>query len=221
MRIGIIGSGRIGGNAGRLIAAAGHEVLFSGSSDPARLEAAAVKAGPGARRGTPREAVEFGEVVMIAVPWRALDDALAQAGSLDGTIVIDTTNQYGASGLERLPEGRTAAQVNAARMAGARYTKSFNTLTAGFQRESAGREGEERVALFVCGDDPEAKAVVSRLIEEIGFVAVDAGGTADAAVMEAPRREGAVYGEEYREAEARAAVEAARAGRPIPPTPVY
>jgi predicted dinucleotide-binding enzyme len=221
MPIGIIGSGRIGGNAGRLFAAAGHEVLFSGSSDPARLEAAAVKAGPGARRGTPREAVEFGEVVMIAVPWRALDDALAQAGSLDGTIVIDTTNQYGASGLERLPEGRTAAQVNAARMAGARYTKSFNTLTAGFQRESAGREGEERVALFVCGDDPEAKAVVSRLIEEIGFVAVDAGGTADAAVMEAPRREGAVYGEEYREAEARAAVEAARAGRPIPPTPVY
>lgn len=221
MRIGIIGSGRIGGNAGRLFAAAGHEVLFSGSSDPARLEAAAVEAGPGARRGTPREAVEFGEVVMIAVPWRALDDALAQAGSLDGTIVIDTTNQYGASGLERLPEGRTAAQVNAARMAGARYTKSFNTLTAGFQRESAGREGEERVALFVCGDDPEAKAVVSRLIEEIGFVAVDAGGTADAAVMEAPRREGAVYGEEYREAEARAAVEAARAGRPIPPTPVY
>jgi predicted dinucleotide-binding enzyme len=221
MRIGIIGSGRIGGNAGRLFAAAGHEVLFSGSSDPARLEAAAVEAGPGARTGTPREAVEFGEVVMIAVPWRALDDALAQAGRLDGTIVIDTTNQYGAGGLERLPEGRTAAQVNAARMTGARYTKSFNTLTAGFQRESAGREGAERVALFVCGDDPEAKAVVSRLIEEIGFVAVDAGGAADAVVMEAPRREGAVYGEEYREAEARAAVEAVRAGRPIPPTPVY
>jgi predicted dinucleotide-binding enzyme len=221
MRIGIIGSGRIGGNAGRLFAAAGHEVMFSGSSDPARLQSAAVEAGPGARTGTPREAVEFGDVVMIAVPWRALDDALAQAGRLDGTIVIDTTNQYGAGGLERLPEGRTAAQVNAARMTGARYTKSFNTLTAGFQRESAGREGEERVALFVCGDDPEAKAVVSRLIEEIGFVAVDAGGPADAAVMEAPRREGAVYGEEYREAEARAAVEAVRAGRPIPPTPVY
>jgi 8-hydroxy-5-deazaflavin:NADPH oxidoreductase len=221
MRIAIIGSGRIGGNAGRLFAAAGHEVLFSGSSDPARLEAAAVEAGPRARTGTPRDAVEFGEVVMIAVPWRALDDALAQAGGLDGTIVIDTTNQYGAGGLERLPEGRTAAQVNAVRMTGARYTKSFNTLTAGFQRESAGREHEERVALFVCGDEPEAKAVVSRLIEEIGFVAVDAGGTADAAVMEAPRREGAVYGEEYREAEARAAVEAARAGRPIPPTPVY
>jgi 8-hydroxy-5-deazaflavin:NADPH oxidoreductase len=221
MRIGIIGSGRIGGNAGRLFAAAGHEVMFSGSSDPAKLEAAAAEAGPGARAGTPREAVEFGEVVMVAVPWRALDDVLAQAGRLDGTIVIDTTNQFGPGGLERLPEGRTAAQVNAARMPGARYTKSFNTLTAGFQRESAGREREERVALFVCGDDSAAKAVVSRLIDDIGFVAVDAGGTADAAVMEAPRREGAVYGEEYREAEARAAVEAARAGRPIPPTPVY
>jgi 8-hydroxy-5-deazaflavin:NADPH oxidoreductase len=220
MRIGIVGSGRIGGNAGRLFVHAGHEVLFSGSGDQAKLEATAREAGAGARTGTPREAVEFGEVVMFAVPWVAVDEVLAAAGPLDGKIVIDTTNQFGRDGWEELG-GRTAAQVNAARMPGARYTKSFNTLTAGFQRETAGRSGAERVAFFVCGDDEEAKKVVSDLIESIGFAPVDVGGTADAALMEAPRREGAVYGEEYREPEALAAVEAARAGRPIPPTPVY
>src|SRR5215212_5357551 len=117
--------------------------------------------------------------------------------------------------------GRTAAQVNAERMPGARYTKSFNTLTAGFQAEASQRTGADRVAMFYCGDDDEAKAVVAGLIDDAGFVPIDIGGTADAAPMEAPRREGALYGEEYREREARAAAEALRAGRPIPPAPKY
>ncbi len=91
MKIGIVGSGRIGSNAGRLFAEAGHELMFSGSSDPAKLEAAAAEAG-GAAVGSPREAVEFGEVVMFSVPWRAVDDALGRTGPLEGKIVIDTTN---------------------------------------------------------------------------------------------------------------------------------
>src|SRR5918992_3306747 len=124
MRIGIIGSGRIGANAGRLFAAAGHEVLFSGSSDPAKLEAAAAEAGPGARTGTPREAVEFGEVVMIAVPCRALDDVLARAGPLGGTIVIDTTNQYGPGGPGQPPGGGTAPPGQPARETGGGPTRA-------------------------------------------------------------------------------------------------
>ena len=118
-------------------------------------------------------------------------------------------------------DGRTAAQVNAQRLAGARYTKSFNTLTAAFQADASHRTGADRVALFLCGDDDEAKKVVAGLITDAGFVPVDLGGTGDAAPMEAPRREGSVYGEEYRETEARAAAEALRAGRPLPPTPQY
>src|SRR4029453_7613204 len=110
---------------------------------------------------------------------------------------------------------------NAARMPGAHYTKSFNTLTSGFQAEAAGRQGEERVVQWVCGDDAEAKRLVARLIEDAGFVPADLGGTAECAVMEAPRREGAVYGEEYRAADVEAVVEAVRAGRAIPPTPRY
>ena len=98
------------------------------------------------------------------------------------------------------PDGQTAAQFNAERMKGSRYTKSFNTLTSAFQAEAAGRRGEDRVAQWLCGDDAEAKAVVSSLIADCGFVPIDLGGTAGCAVMEPPRRAGAVYGEEYRAA---------------------
>jgi predicted dinucleotide-binding enzyme len=203
MRIGIIGAGRIGGNAAQLFARAGHELLVSYSRDEGKL--AQLADAIGGRAGTPREAAEFGEVVLFSVPWRLVDDVLAQAGPLDGKIVIDTTNQFGPDGWEDLG-GRTAAQVNAARMPGARYTKAFNTLTSGFQSEAAGRTGPDRVVMFVCGDDAEAKNVVAGLIDDAGFTPVDMGGTADAAPMEAPRRPGAVYGEELHEEEARAFV---------------
>jgi predicted dinucleotide-binding enzyme len=183
--------------------------MLSFSRDPAALEERA--AAIGARAGTPAEAAAFGEVVMLSVPWRLIDTVLADVGSLDGKIVVDTTNQFGGGGLEDLPEGRTAAQLNAARMPGARYTKAFNTLTSGFQAEAAGRTGPDRVAMFLAGDDGEAKAVVAGLIDDAGFTAVDVGGTADAAIIEAPRREGAVYGEEFNEADGRAFVAGARA----------
>jgi predicted dinucleotide-binding enzyme len=200
MRIGIIGAGRIGGNAARLFARAGHEVLLSYTRDQQKLERLASEIG--ARSGTPREAAQLGEVIVLSVPWTLVDDALAQAGPLDGKIVIDTTNQFGHGGWEDLGD-RTAAQINAARMSGARYTKAFNTLTAGFQAQAAGRTGDERVVMFLCGDDEEAKRIVSALIDEAGFTPVDVGGTADAEPMEPPRRPGAVYGEEVHEPEAR------------------
>jgi predicted dinucleotide-binding enzyme len=201
MRIGVIGAGRIGGNAARLFRQASHEVFLSFSRDAEKLRALAD--GLGASYGSPGEAVAFGEVVMLSVPWRTVDDALAQAGSLDGKIVIDTTNQFGPQGVEQLPEGLTAAQLNQRRMPGARLVKAFNTLTAGFQAEAAGRTGPDRVVMFMCGDDPGAKDVVARLIDDAGFTPVDLGGLGDATPMEAPRRPGAVYGEEYHEEDAR------------------
>ena len=73
----------------------------------------------------------------------------------------------------------------------------------------------------MCGDDPQAKEPVVRLIEDMGYLAVDLGGTQTCAVMEAPRRPRAVYGEEYRAADAQAVVEAVRNGEPIPPRPSY
>jgi 8-hydroxy-5-deazaflavin:NADPH oxidoreductase len=222
MQIGVIGAGRIGGNAARLFAAAGHDVLLSFSRDTARLAELAAAIGARASVGSPRDAARFGEVVVLSVPWSTIPVALEQAGPLDGTIVIDTTNQFGPGGVQQIPGGMTAARYNQQRMPGARLVKSFNTLTSGFQSAQAGRTApEDRVVLFLCGDDGPAKAVVAGLIEDAGFAPADLGGLADAAPMEAPRRPGAVYGEEYRPADARAVVEALAAGRPIPPTPVY
>jgi len=215
MRIGVIGAGNIGGNAANLLARAGHEVLLSYSRDMDRLRALADEIGPAAKVGTPAEAAEFGEVVIISVPWRLVGDAAAQAGPLDGKIVIDTTNQFG-RGLEPVPSGLTALQYNATRIPGARLVKSFNTLTAGFQASAAGRTGSDRVVMFYAGDDAEAKAVVARLIEDAGFAAVDLGSAAEALPMEAPRRPGGVYGEEYHLEDARAYVEAVRTGGPLP-----
>jgi predicted dinucleotide-binding enzyme len=217
MQIGIIGAGNIGSNVARQAARVGHSLKLSFSRDTTKLQAIADELG--ASVGSPAEAVAFGDVVVVSVPWSVLPVALAAAGNFKNKIVVDTTNQFG-SGPMPAP-GQTAAAFNQARMAGARYTKCFNTLTAGFQSETVNRRGSERVAQWICGDDSEAKAVVSRLVEEMGYTAVDLGGTATCAVMEAPRRPAAVYGEEYRQADAAAVVDAVRAGRPIPPTPVY
>lgn len=215
VRIGIIGAGHIGGNVARLAARAGHDVTVSFARDEAKLRALADEIG--AEVATPAKTAETSDIVVLSVPWRALPEALAQAGDLAGKIVIDTTNQFGAGPMPAA--GQTAASFNAARMPGARYTKSFNTLTSAFQARVAGRA--ERVVQWICGDDAEAKRAVAELIEQLGYQPVDVGGTAECAVMEAPRRPGAVYGEEYREADARLVVEAVRAGRPIPPAPRY
>ena len=219
MKIGIIGAGRIGGGLARQLAGAGHQVLLSFSRDRAALDELAAQIGSSASTGSPPDAVAFGEVVVISVPWSVLPLALEQAGPLDGKIVIDTTNQFGGPPLP--PEGQTAAQFNAERMPGARYAKSFNTLTSAFQAEAAGRSRDERIVQWLCGDDAAAKEVVAGLIEDAGFVPADLGDTASCAVMEAPRRPGAVYGEEYRLADVKAVIDALRAGLPIPPPPQY
>jgi 8-hydroxy-5-deazaflavin:NADPH oxidoreductase len=200
MRVGFVGAGRIGGNLARLLRAAGHETFTSFSRDPATVD------------GTPAEAAAFGDVVVLSVPWTLVETAVEEAGGLAGKVVIDTTNQFGAGGWEEIPDGLTAAQLNQRRMPGARLVKAFNTLTAAFQAEAAGRTGPDRVAIFMCGDDAEAKAVVAGLIDDAGFVPIDVGGLADATPMEAPRRPGAVYGEEYHEADAREFLERLREG---------
>jgi 8-hydroxy-5-deazaflavin:NADPH oxidoreductase len=217
MKIGVIGAGRIGGNCARQAVKGGHEVMLSFARDPSRLKGLASELG--ASVGSPSEAVAFGDVVILSVPWGAIPEALTQAGDLTGKVVIDTTNQFGSGPMPA--SGQTAASFNAARMPGARYVKSFNTLTSGFQEHAADREADDRVVQWIAGDDPEAKAMVAGLIEDMGYLPVDLGATATCAVMEAPRRHGAVYGEEYRASDAQRVVEAVRAGADIPPTPAY
>jgi 8-hydroxy-5-deazaflavin:NADPH oxidoreductase len=219
VRIAIVGAGRIGGNAARLWSRAGHDVLVCFSRRPDQLAARASELGDHVSAASPAHAVANADVVMLAVPWSAIDQALAEVGSLAGNVVVDATNQYGPG--PKPAEGQTVAQFNSARMPGARYVRGFNTLTSGFQAQASNRTGDQRAVLFICGDYPAAKAIVAKLIEDAGFAAVDLGSNADAAVMEAPRRPGSVYGEEYRVPQAQAVAKAVRQGHTIPPTPHY
>jgi len=219
MRLAIVGPGRIGGNAARLWSRAGHDVLISFSRHPDQLAARAAELGHHVAAASPALAVEHADVMMLAVPWGAIDQALEEVGPLAGKVVLDATNQFGSG--PKPADGQTVAEFNSARMPGARYVRGFNTLTSGFQAEASNRAADKRAVLFICGDYPAAKDIVAKLIEDAGFAAVDLGPSANAGAMEAPRRPGSVYGEEYRLPEARAAAEAVLQGREIPPTPHY
>ena len=140
---------------------------------------------------------------MLSVSWTLIDEVLAQAGPLDGKIVIDTTNQFGREGWEDLGE-QTAAQVNAARMPGARYTKAFNTLTSGFQAAGGRAHGTRpRGACSSAATTRRPSASSAGSSTTPASRRSTSAAVADAAPMEAPRRAGAVYGEELHEQQAR------------------
>jgi predicted dinucleotide-binding enzyme len=177
MRIGILGSGLMGGKLGTLFARVGHDVVFSYSRERSKLEGLAREAGHGARAGTPREAAQGAELLLLAVHWSRVDDALAQAGDLTGKILVtcslpmnaDDTGlvvAHTSSGAEEL-----AKKARGARVVSALGTVPSEVLFAVFEA----RKGERRPSLFYSGDDEEAKAEVATLIRDIGFDPVDAG----------------------------------------------
>jgi 8-hydroxy-5-deazaflavin:NADPH oxidoreductase len=184
--------------------------MFSFTRDRAALDEFA-RGVPGASAGSPAEAAEFADAVILAVPWSLVERAVEEAGGLDGKTVIDTTNQYGGAGLESLPEGLTAVEVNAHRMPGARLAKAFNTLTSRYQRDVAEGRIEGPVAMFYASEEAAAAAAAEELVSGCGFEPVRIGGWTQVRLMEAPRRDGAVYGEAYRPDDARRIAEAAAA----------
>jgi predicted dinucleotide-binding enzyme len=189
MRIGIIGSGHIGSTAARLFTRAGHEVAISNSRGPESLSSLVAELGERARAATVEEAAAFGEVALVAVPLRAYRDL--PADRLEGRIVIDACNYYPERDghIEALDGGRTTStEMVAAHLPGARVVKAFNTM----YYETLGSEGrpdaprDERLVLFLAGDDEEAKRVVAELIEEAGFAAVDTGALAEGGRRQQP-----------------------------------
>ena len=179
MNIGVIGSGNIGATAARLFAAAGHRVAISNSRGPETLEGLVEEIGPGVRAATVEEAAGFGEVVMEAIPFGRYEGLPSE--KLAGKIFITASNYYPARDGEVEHGGLASAEVIQQHLPGARVVKAFNTIYFVRLGEN-GRPGapiEEREAIFVSGDDEEAKGVVSGLIEEIGFAPVDAGTLAE------------------------------------------
>ena len=179
MDIGVIGSGNISATAARLFAAAGHRVAISNSRGPETLEGLVEEIGPGVRAATVEEAAGFGEVVMEAIPFGRYESL--PADRLAGKVFITASNYYPARDGEVEHGGLASAEVIQQHLPGARVVKAFNTIYFVRLGEN-GRPGapiEEREAIFVSGDDEEAKGVVSGLIEEIGFAPVDAGTLAE------------------------------------------
>lgn len=181
MRIGIIGSGNIGGTLARLLAGAGHDVVLSNSRGPETLAGLVAEIGPAATASTPAGAASAGEVVVVAIPFFRYPDL--PAAELAGKVVVDATNYYaGRDGsVPEITAGTAgSSELVAAALAGARVVKAFNTIhyrhLAG-DGVPSGTPG--RRAIPIAGDDAGAKATVAGLIDQIGFDAYDVGSLAD------------------------------------------
>lgn len=178
LKIGIVGSGRVGGTLGEVWVKAGHEVMFS-SRDLEHDKALAAKLGANARAGTPREAAAFGEVLMISVPYRSLPEVGKDlAGLLKGKVVIDTCNPSpGRDGeIATWARQKGAGLASAELLPGARIVRAFNAI--GYTRMGQAHEQPGRIAMPIAGDDAQAIEVASRLIRDIGFEPVPIGGLA-------------------------------------------
>jgi hypothetical protein len=185
MHIGIIGTGNVGSALGQVFAGQGHEIMFgSRAPDDERVQDVLAKAGETASAGSVQDAVEYGDIVVLAIPWHAAQDIVESvAGSLDGKIVIDCTNPLkpDMSGLAVDP-GTSAAELIAGWAPGAKVFKAFNNTGAGNYLNPI--YGSEPMSMFICGDDPDAKATVSDLIASIGFDVVDCGSLPAAQMLE-------------------------------------
>jgi 8-hydroxy-5-deazaflavin:NADPH oxidoreductase len=189
VKIGIIGSGMIGGTLAGLWNKAGHEVAISNSRGPESLAETAKQAGPGVRAATVEEAARFGDLVLAAVPLKAYRSLPASA--LAGKIVVDAMNYYPDRDghIAELDSGAaTSSELLARHLPQSRIVKAFNTIY--FKHLAANgdtaRPISERRAIFIAGDDQAAKETVARLIEEIGFGAVDTGGLREGGTRQQP-----------------------------------
>jgi predicted dinucleotide-binding enzyme len=179
--IGLIGAGRIGSQVARAAIASGYDVVISNSRGPGTLAGLVSKLGPRARAGSTEEAATAGDLVVVAIPVKAIGDVPVEP--LVGKAVIDTNNYYPQRDghIEVLDDGSlTSSGLLQARLTGAHVVKAFNQLPA-HQITSDGMRPrtQNRRALAIAGDDLVAKARVTELIDGFGFDVVDAGPLAE------------------------------------------
>ena len=177
MKIGIIGSGNIGETTARLFVNAGHQIALSNSKGPQSLESLVASIGQNSAKAmTVQEAIAFGDVILLALPWRKREVLRSLPSELlKNKIVIDATNPY-SENFEVIDLGNsTSSEEVAKELPGARIVKAFNTMYYETLRTESRKSKDDRLVLFVAGDDADAKSVVSKLIEDIGFTPVDTG----------------------------------------------
>ncbi|MGU3557936.1 NADPH-dependent F420 reductase [Methylobacterium radiotolerans] len=178
MKIGIVGSGRIGGLVGKLWSQAGHDVLFS-SRNPQALGGLVEQAGGGARSGTPEQAVAFGDVVLMSVPFAALPEyGRTMTGALGRKVVLDTSNpnpdRDGPMAEEVRRSGRGTGPYLRAWFPGVRLVRAFNTVWDRTLEGEAHRAGP-RVGIPLASDDAEALQIAAALVADAGFDPVTVG----------------------------------------------
>ena len=182
VKIGMIGAGREGSALGALFVKAGHPVMFS-SRNPGNLKDLVARLGPLTQAGTVQQAVEFGDVVVVVVPYTALEQiGKAHAGALASKVlVMDVSNPIarrdGEEIVKWVGEQGGAGLASAKLLPGAHIVRAFNAIGASRLAEIAHRAGE-RVGVPIAGDDPKAIAMAERLIREMGFEPVLVGGLA-------------------------------------------
>jgi 8-hydroxy-5-deazaflavin:NADPH oxidoreductase len=165
VRIGVFGRGHVGAALGHALASAGHEVRY-GVRNPAEDPDPAEEAGA-ALRSLP-EVGQWGEVLVLGVPYGAVQEVLHAAGDLDGKIVVDPTNAP-----KPPTDDRSSSQIIAGFVPTARVVRAFNTVPAEVMLNPLFENG--RASTFVCADDRLARVTVISLARDIGFDAVDAG----------------------------------------------
>ena len=177
MKIGVIGSGRIGGTVGALWVKAGHEVLFS-SRHPDRLNSLVEPLGPRARAGWPKEAAAFGEVVLVSVPYKAVPQIGRDFGKLlAGKVVLETGNPYPSRDGEMAVAARSRGTGLSSKsfLPGVRLVRAFNSIGHYSLQSEAHRIGP-KVGVPLAGDDNGALAVAAQLVRDAGFEPVIVGG---------------------------------------------
>lgn len=184
MNIAIVGPGKLGSGLGKLWARKGHRISVTFSRDREKLERIATEIG--AEAHTVKDAVEKSDVVVLTTKWVAVPEALAQAGSFKGKIVLDCTNTMSPrKTADGQPETRSCAEVLAAMIPDAHVIKTFNQVFEQIVHADSRLFGGERPTMFYCGDDAEAKKVAAGLITDTDFEAVDAGPLENARYVEA------------------------------------
>src|SRR5258706_11408336 len=177
MRIGILGSGLMGGKLGTIWARAGHEVVFSYSHSEQKPKKLARDAKGKARAGTPREAAQDADAVLLAVHWSRVDDVLQQAGDLAGKVIVSCSLPMNAddTGLV-IAHTSSGAEALAKKLPKARVVAAFGTVPSEVLfGVFAARRKANKPSLVYCGDDARSKRTVAQLIQDVGFEPIDAG----------------------------------------------
>ncbi len=178
MRVGILGSGLMGGKLGTVFARAGHEVVFSYARAQNKLERLARDAGKNARAGTPADASQDSDALLLAVHWSRIDDVLKKAGNVSGKVIVTCSLPMDAANTRLVVAHTTSgAEELARKVPGAQVVSAFGTVPSEvlFDVFEARGNAATRPGLVYCGDDTDAKEVTVQLIHDVGFDPVDAG----------------------------------------------